>query len=134
MTTSGAFNLVKIREDVSFTYSKPGIKPADLNNKLFYFIQLTTSPARLAGTLLLIHETMDQIKEPRSAWQYSPRPAPPARAPNVAYDNPGTASDGLRTNDQLDIFNGATDRYTWKLAGKREMYVPANSYALLAAR
>jgi hypothetical protein len=50
------------------------------------------------------------------------------RAPNVAYDNPGTASEGLRTNDMLDMFNGALDRYDWKLVGKRELYVPYNAY------
>jgi hypothetical protein len=53
-----------------------------------------------------------------------PRPAPRAPRPNVAYDNPGTAADGLRTNDDFGMFNGATDRYDWKLIGKREMYVP----------
>ena len=44
------------------------------------------------------------------------------RAPNVAYDNPGTAADGLRTADQLDLFNGSPDRYEWKLLGKKEMW------------
>jgi hypothetical protein len=51
-------------------------------------------------------------------------------APNVAYDNPGTASDGLRTNDDFFMFNGATDRYDWKLVGKREVYIPYNAYKL----
>ena len=49
-------------------------------------------------------------------------------APNVAYDNPGTAADGLRTNDDFGMYNGATDRYEWKLVGKREMYIPDNGY------
>jgi hypothetical protein len=48
----------------------------------------------------------------------------------VAYDNPGTAADGLRTNDDFGMYNGATDRYDWKLVGKREMYMPYNSYRL----
>ena len=52
------------------------------------------------------------------------------RAPNVAYDNPGTTTDGLRTADQFDMFNGATDRYDWHLVGKREIYVPYNAYQL----
>ena len=52
------------------------------------------------------------------------------RAPNVAYDNPGTTTDGLRTADQFDMFNGAVDRYDWRLAGKREMVVPYNAYKL----
>jgi hypothetical protein len=28
------------------------------------------------------------------------------------------------------MYNGATDRYTWRLVGKREIYVPYNSYKL----
>jgi len=130
VTTAGDFNLVKIQEDAKFTYSHPNITPESLNNVIVYFLQVTTAPPRLAGTILLVHETMDQIKEARRAWQYNPGQKRLRRAPNVGYDNPGTASDGLRTNDQLDIFNGAMDRYDWKLVGKKEMYVPANSYVL----
>jgi hypothetical protein len=36
----------------------------------------------------------------------------------------------MRTSDQLDMFNGAVDRYNWRLVGKREIYVPYNSYRL----
>jgi hypothetical protein len=72
-----------------------------------------TAPARLAGTILLAHETMDQVKEPRRAWVYNAGRRRVTRAPNVAYDNPGTAADGQRTSDQFDMFNGAPDRYEW---------------------
>jgi hypothetical protein len=52
------------------------------------------------------------------------------RAPNVAFDNPGTNADNLRTSDQLDMYNGSPERYDWKLLGKKEMYVPYNAYKL----
>ena len=130
VTRSGRYNRVTIREDVYFPYNNPGMEPEDLDNVLIYFLQVVTEPPRLAGTITLVHETMDQVKEPRRAWQYNPGQRRLRRAPNVAYDNPGTASDGLRTNDQTDTFNGAMDRYTWKLVGKKEMLVPANSYPL----
>ncbi len=130
VTTAGDYNMVKIKEDAWFVYNTPGITPDKLNNKILYFLQNTTDPPRLAGTLLLVHETMDQLKEPRGAWQYNPGQRRLRRAPTVAYDNPGTASDSLRTNDQLDMFNGAMDRYEWKLVGKKEFYVPANSYRI----
>lgn len=129
-TTAGSYNLVKIQEDALFSYSRKDITPDALNNIAVYFLQITTEPARLAGTILLVHETMNQVKEPRRAFQYNPGQRRLRRAPNVAYDNPGTASDGLRTNDQLDMFNGALDRYDWKLIGKKELYVPYNSYKL----
>ena len=95
-----------------------------------YFEQKVTAPARLAGTILMVHETLDQVKESRRAWVYNTGQRRVRRAPQVAYDNPGTASDGMRTSDQLDMFNGGIDRYDWKLVGKREVYVPYNSYKL----
>ena len=130
VTTSGGYNQVKIREDVTFPYNRQGATPQGLDNIIIYFLQIVTAPARLAGTITLVHETMDQVKEPRRAWQYNPGQRRLRRAPNVGYDNPGTAADGLRTNDQTDTYNGAMDRYTWKIVGKREVYVPYNSYLL----
>jgi hypothetical protein len=80
--------------------------------------------------VLLVQETINQVEQPRQAWVYNPGQRRVRRAPNVAYDNPGTASDGLRTNDMNDMFNGALDRYDWEMVGKREIYVPYNSYKL----
>ncbi|WP_033982517.1 DUF1329 domain-containing protein, partial [Pseudomonas aeruginosa] len=37
---------------------------------------------------------------------------------------------GLRTSDNFDMYNGAPDRYDWKLEGKKEIYIPYNSYKL----
>jgi hypothetical protein len=89
-----------------------------------------TAPARLAGTVLLVHETLDQVKEPRKAWVYNAGQRRVRQAPQVSYDGPGTAADGLRTSDNLDMYNGAPDRYDWKLEGKKEMYIASNSYKL----
>ncbi len=36
----------------------------------------------------------------------------------------------VRTSDNFDMFNGAPDRYNWELVGKKEMYIPYNSYKL----
>jgi hypothetical protein len=128
--TNGDFLPYVLREDVRFHYNLENQTSEGLGNVIIYFLQLTTAPARQAGNVLLIHETMDQIKEARRAWLYNPGQRRTRRAPNVAYDNPGTGSDGLRTNDQLDAFNGATDRYTWKLNGKKEMLMPYNAIKL----
>ncbi|MNN27778.1 hypothetical protein D3C81_1413230 [compost metagenome] len=89
-----------------------------------------TAPSRLAGTVSLVHETLDQSKSPRLAWAYNAGQRRVRRAPQIAYDGPGTAADGMRTADNSDMFNGAPDRYDWKLVGKKEMYVPYNSYTL----
>ncbi len=124
-TAGGAYTMVKIDENILFPYAM-----GDTGNISVYFRQEVTAPARLAGEILLVHETINQIAEPRQAWTYNPGQRRVRRAPNIAYDNPGTAADGLRTADDLDIFNGAPDRYSWELAGRREMYVPYNAYRL----
>lgn len=130
MTAGGAFTLVNFKEQFYFTYYEPGMTEAQLNNILVYFTQETTGPARLAGEVLLVHETIDQAKEPRRAWLYNPGQRRVRRAPNVAFDNPGTNADNLRTDDQFDVYNGSPQRYDWKLVGKKEMYVPYNAYHL----
>ncbi|MBI2812747.1 MAG: DUF1329 domain-containing protein [Opitutae bacterium] len=127
---NGSYTLVDFEDEFLFNYAREGIQEKDLDNVLLYFKQAVTAPARLAGSILVVHETMDQVKEPRRAWLYNTGQRRVRRAPNVAYDNPGTAADGMRTSDQFDMFNGAPDRYDWKLVGKREMYVPYNSYKL----
>lgn len=127
-TADGAYSLTVIREEFLGLYYKPGETAASIDNILLYFFQEVESPARLAGNILLVHETLNQVDQPRQAWIYNPGQRRVRRAPNVAYDNPGTASDGLRTNDMTDMFNGAMDRYDWTLVGKKELYVPYNSY------
>jgi Protein of unknown function (DUF1329) len=130
VTASGDYTMVKFKDETMVAYSAPGAKSENLDNIIAYFIQETTSPARLAGEILLVHETLDQAKENRKAWIYNPGQRRVRRAPDVAYDNPGTNSDNLRTSDQFDIYNGSPQRYNWKLVGKREMLVPYNSYKL----
>jgi Protein of unknown function (DUF1329) len=131
VTSGGDFALVKFEYEYDTSYGNLSKKAADREpNKKLNYLQTTTAPARLAGQILLVHETVDQAKEPRSAWTYNPGQRRVRLAPNVAYDNPGTAADGLRTNDDFGMYNGATDRYEWKLIGKKEMYIPYNSYKL----
>lgn len=131
VTAGGDYTLVKFDYEYDYVYSNQKKKPAERDdNLLFYFLQIIKEPPRLAGTILLVHEFSDQVKEPRKAWNYNPGQRRVRLAPNVAYDNPGTAADGLRTNDDFGMYNGATDRYEWKLIGKKELYVPYNAAGL----
>ncbi len=131
-TANGNYTFVGFQEEMLLPYGIKGASPEELqkNNILFKFKQKVSEPARLAGTALLVHETMDQIKTPRQAWTYNTGQRRVRRAPNVAYDAPGTASDGLRTTDDFDMFNGAPDRYNWTLKGKQELLIPYNDYRL----
>jgi hypothetical protein len=130
VTAGGSYTMVRFKDETYVAYSAPGAKSENLNNVIAYFIQETTAPARLAGEVLLVHETLDQSKENRRAWIYNPGQRRVRRAPDVAYDNPGTNSDNLRTSDQFDVYNGSPQRYDWKLVGKKEILVPYNAYKL----
>lgn len=127
---NGSYSLVYFQDQFVFRDKMKDYDPANPGNILFYFKQKVTAPARLAGGVLLVHETLDQVKEPRSAWVYNAGQRRVRRAPQVSYDGPGTAADGLRTSDNLDMYNGAPDRYDWKLEGKKEMYIASDSYKL----
>jgi len=127
---NGSFVPIRIR--ASFTppqYLLDGYDAKKDDNIMFYYTSETISPARLTGNILLVHETIDQVSEPRKAWVYNAGQRRVRRAPKVAYDAPDTGS--MRTTDQVDMFNGAPDRYNWKLIGKKELYIPYNSYKIM---
>ena len=128
----GSFVPVKMTDQLVWPEFLDGGRDAQGDdNVLFYYLQQITAPARLTGTALLVHETVDQVKEARRAWMYNAGQRRVRRAPNVAYDGPATGVDGLRTADNYDMYNGAPDKYEWKLVGKKEMYIPYNDYKLL---
>ncbi|MEH6384863.1 MAG: DUF1329 domain-containing protein [Colwellia sp.] len=131
-TASGDYTYLGFDDQLMIPYGVKGASAEKLKetNILFKFKQKVTEPARLAGTALLVHETMNQIQTPRQAWTYNTGQRRVRRAPNVAYDTPGTASDGLRTTDDFDMFNGAPNRYNWTLKGKQELLIPYNDYRL----
>jgi hypothetical protein len=130
VTRAGTYTMVMLEDEFYSPYYLPGATEDGIDNIILEFRQKVLEPARLAGQITLVHETLNQAKEHRKAWVYNPGQRRVRRAPNVAFDNPGTASDGLRTSDQFDMFNGSPERYNWKLVGKKEMYVPYNSYML----
>ncbi len=127
---NGDFSVVRFQDEVTWRTALTDANKVKDDNVLFYFKQVVTAPSRLAGNVLLVHETIDQVKEPRRAWIYNAGQRRVRRAPQVAYDGPGTASDGLRTSDNFDMYNGSPDRYDWKLIGKTEKYIPYNSYRM----
>ncbi|MET1078296.1 MAG: DUF1329 domain-containing protein [Pseudomonas sp.] len=127
---NGSYSLVYFQDEFTFRDKLKDFDSTKQSNVLFYFKQRVTAPSRLAGNVLLVHETLNQVKEPRLAWLYNAGQRRVRRAPQVSYDGPGTAADGLRTSDNFDLYNGSPDRYEWKLNGKKEIYIPYNSYKL----
>ncbi|GIZ12577.1 DUF1329 domain-containing protein [Pseudomonas sp. NCCP-436] len=127
---NGSYNLLKLERDVYFLYGRDGVTPQDLDNTLFYYKYKVVAPAKLAGSALVVQETIDQVLAIRKAWRFNRGERRVRRLPMLAYDTLQPDTNGMATADQVDSYNGAPDRYEWTLQGKREMLVPYNSYAL----
>ncbi|RLA50520.1 MAG: DUF1329 domain-containing protein [Gammaproteobacteria bacterium] len=113
-------------------WSDPDIAGLDYDpskDSLLYY-QTLLAPAKLAGQVVLARDPARFSDKFRSAWAYSPGQRRVKRAPQIVYDNPLTASDGLATTDQKWGFNGPNDRFDWKLVGRKEIYIPYNAYKL----
>lgn len=127
---SGSKQITQLEENVKFPYTLLGDDERQkVNTKddiMIYYQSETLSPPRLAGQYLLAWEHVGY----RSAWLYNPGLRRVRRAPNVAYDNPYEGTDGQQFYEQVDMYNGAMDRYNYKLVGKREMLIPYNSYEI----
>jgi hypothetical protein len=99
-------------------------------NRLFAAMGEYTEPATLLGTIFLVHEPLNQAKERRSAWIYNAGLRRVRRAPDLGFDGIPDGSEAMFTADQIDGYNGSPERYEWTLIGKREYYVPYNTYRI----
>ncbi len=111
----GTFKITKLIEDVKFKYANleeaaPGTKI------LLYYLSNVVAPARVAGQLTLVHETSGAEGSGRNAWIFNPGLGRVNKAPDVGYDNPYIGTDGEQ----------------FKLVGKKEMYIPYNSFLINA--
>jgi hypothetical protein len=120
---------------VEYPYYDPkNTKPAAeldtyFRTKIFY-----NAPARRAGEALMAVDVVNPLKRPRRAWLYLPGQRRVKLAPDIAYDTPNPGTAGSATYDDAWLFNGAMDRYDFKLIGKKEMLVPYNDYRLTYAK
>src|SRR6202007_635887 len=103
---------------LSFFSKRAGYLDTKRDNMNFVWMGYYRMPATLEGTILLVHDTIDQAKEPRSGWLYNSGQRRVRRVPDLGCDYSADGTDGLRYTDQYDGWNGTTDRYSWKLVGR----------------
>ncbi len=113
-----------VQENYPF-YIKDGTYK-NFNGEIWNLLVVYQRPERRKGELLLVRDPLNQARDKRKAWQYFPGQRRVRRAPTVAYDTPDGDTGGLATYDDAYLFNGAIDRFNWKIIGKKEMYIPYN--------
>ncbi len=88
-------------------------------------INSTYDPTFNAGQAVLEIFPVDQTDGDK-AWEYLIGQRRVRKAPNIAYDTPNFFLSGLAQFDDTSGFDGALDRYDFKIVGKAEYYVPYN--------
>ena len=85
-----------------------------------------TNPVALAGQA---GSFSDFINQPGTeSYYYFPGQRRVRRLPSYAYDSPQLGFENQYAMDETLVFSGALDRFDWKLVGKKELYVPYNSF------
>jgi len=120
-----------IRAGQEFTAYYPwGAKGATPLSKLpqieYYAYFAYSSPTALAGQALSIAYFLDQPGS--ETFYYFPGQRRVRRMPTYSYDAPQIGMENQYTLDEPFVFNGTLDRFDWKLAGKKELYVPYNVF------
>ena len=130
----GDFYQITVHDDAILRWSDPQYTSAEeLDNISILYLLQTKAPARSAGFVVLVQESLNMAVEARKAWTYSPGTRRVRRAPTIAYDNPGTNSDGITTSDSFGGFNGAPDRFNWTVRGRSEKFIAYNNYRRVLA-
>ena len=124
--TGGDYSLLRETNETFFNYYAPGKDANSLDNIMFKYLFQVVPPSRYAGEITLIHETLNQVREPRLAWVYLAGQRRVRRAPTAGYDTP----DDGRVYDDNDMYNGSPDRFEWKIVGRKPYYIPYNNYRL----
>ena len=126
---SGDYYEITVHDDAILRWSDPQKNSAEeLDNISILYLLQTKAPARSAGYVVLVQESLNMSVEARRAWTYSPGTRRVRRAPTIAYDNPGTNSDGITTSDSFGGFNGAPDRFDWTMRGRSEKFIVYNNF------
>lgn len=132
VTQKGRYTLVLQEADIGFPYGVEESTPFTRKypNLMLALKTRTIEPAFLAGDGGLVIEPIDQTLSPRKSWIYRRSFKRVLRRPTFGYGMPGGNTDGLRTVDQFELYNGSPDMFEWTLLGKQELLIPYNSYRI----
>ncbi|MHA7598809.1 DUF1329 domain-containing protein [Alicycliphilus sp. T452] len=89
-----------------------------------------TGPARRAGEAMMLIDPLDYAEKDRRAWLYLPGQRRVKVAPDLSHDTPNPGTGGTSTFDDVFLFLGSMDRFDFKLVGKKEAFIPYNTYRM----
>ncbi|WP_428422782.1 DUF1329 domain-containing protein [Methylibium sp.] len=91
----------------------------------YWMIRLTNSgPPIRAGEQFVARANLDGAKD--SSWVYLTGQRRVRKLPTPCCDTPTPTTAGLMSFDEVFGWYGSQHRFDWKLAGKKEIYIPYN--------
>ena len=116
---------------VDLYFETPYYDPARTSLDGFVFNKMLVNyvePPRSAGEKNLAWYSTNFSKQDFAYWLYTPGQRRVRLAPEAKYDTPSASFGGSIFFDEVSMFSGPPDRFDFKLAGKKEMYIPYNAY------
>jgi hypothetical protein len=113
---------------------QPYYDPAKKDGGVLLYSRGDQLQARNAGNATIVVDYINPAQNGRRAWSYSPGQRRVRVAPDFAYDTPTDSSGGVQLYDEINIFSGKMDRFDFRLVGKKEIYIPYNTYRLNSAK
>ncbi len=117
------------RDTTDFPYYET-TDPKAVGPYYFKTRRVQDAPAASVGQAYIAWQPLDVARDRYVAWRYLPGEHRVRKAPSLSYDTPDPDASGYEALDDYYLFFGGPDRYTWHLAGKREMFIPYNNDAL----
>ena len=126
-SSGGTTNLGRLAVDTAEPYYNPDATALP-TNFYRYFTNLFKTPIEDAGDLLLFEFPIDFTKTDDVTYVYTPGTRRVRVAPEFRYDTPAPSYGGAIDFDEINLFYGRMDKFSWHLLGRREMIAPYDDY------
>ncbi|CAG4906144.1 DUF1329 domain-containing protein [Paraburkholderia saeva] len=124
---SSEWILAESKQTVFFPWGKKGVTTPQQAGILYGIYFAYQTPAALAGQGLVQRDFFDKSSD---TFYYFTGQRRVRRMPSYSYDAPQIGFENQYTVDEPWLFNGTLDRFSWKLVGKKEIYVPYNDFGM----
>nr|WP_316638685.1 DUF1329 domain-containing protein [uncultured Roseateles sp.] len=115
---------------IAFPWASHGAHTVEEQNGLMYGYYFgARSPAASAGQALVARNSFGDKEN--EVYYYFPGQRRVRRLPSYGYDAPQIGFENQYTIDETLMFQGLLTRFDWKLVGKKEIYVPYNTFRQL---
>ncbi len=114
-----------------YPYYDPDGSPESFEGYYYKSHAFTRAPAGAAGQENVVWFSLNINKHPDIIWELLNGQGRVRKAPDLQYDTPSPAADGLANIDESVCFFGNPSQYDWTFIEKKELLVPYNCNNLL---